>query len=190
MRLLPRHPACPDRGCASRTSASSSAFVPVAMTSASAGVYQRASLANSSPWRRASAAGEEDVGAPGRLDLVLPRQPVGVSVPANTSIAFARSCEPGGNASASSSGNGWSAQPDAPLGDQPGGRLVHQVAVLDALHAGGDRPLDRGGRVGMHGDVGAPVLGGFNGGAQLGLGEGGSRRAGCGATPRRHPPSA
>ena len=46
--------------------------------------------------------------------------------------------------------------------------FVHQMAVLDALHAGGDRPLDRGGRVGMHGDVGAPVLGGFDGGAQLG----------------------
>jgi hypothetical protein len=33
-------------------------------------------------------------------------------------------------------------QPDAPVGDQLGGCLVHQVAVLDALDAGGDRPLD------------------------------------------------
>ena len=61
--------------------------------------------------------------------------------------------------------------------------FVHQVAVLDALHAGGDRPLDRGGRVGVHGDVGAPVLGGFDGGAQLGLGEGGRVERAVG---RRH----
>ena len=33
--------------------------------------------------------------------------------------------------------------------------------------------LDRGRRVGVHGDVGSPVFGGFDGGAQLGLGEGG-----------------
>ena len=58
------------------------------------------------------------------------------------------------------------------FGHQPGGRLVHQMAVLDALHAGGDRPLDRRRRVGVHGDIGAPVLGGFDRGAQLGLGEG------------------
>ena len=34
-------------------------------------------------------------------------------------------------------------------------------------------PLDRGRRVGMHGDVGAPVLGRFDGRPQLGLREGG-----------------
>ena len=80
-------------------------------------------------------------------------------------------------------GERLNAQPDALLGDQLGGRFVHQVAVLDALHAGGDRPLDRGGRVGVHGDVGAPVLGGFDGGAQLGLGEGGHVERAVG---RRH----
>ena len=44
--------------------------------------------------------------------------------------------------------------------------------------------LDRRGRVRVHGDVGAPVLGGFNGGAQLGLGEGGRVERAVG---RRHP---
>ena len=109
-----------------------------------------------------------------------------LSVPANTSIALSRSNEPGGNASASSSGNACSAQPDALLGDQLGGRFVHQMAVLDALHAGGDRALDGLRRVRVHGDVGAPVLGGFNGGAQLGLGEGGRVERAVG---RRHPPA-
>ena len=66
-----------------------------------------------------------------------------LSVPANTADAFARSSEPGGNASAISSGNGCVLSQMPLLGDQLGGRLVHQVAVLDALHAGGDRPLDR-----------------------------------------------
>ena len=70
------------------------------------------------------------------------------------------------------------AQPDAFLGHQPRGRLVHQVAVLDAFHAGGDRPLDRGRRVGVGADIGAPILGRFDRGAKLGLGEGRRRRAG------------
>ena len=47
--------------------------------------------------------------------------------------------------------------------------FVHQMAVLDALHAGGNRALDRHGRVGVHGDIGAPVLGRLDGGAQLRL---------------------
>ena len=33
------------------------------------------------------------------------------------------------------------AQPDALVGDQSGGRLVHQVTVFDALHSGGNRAL-------------------------------------------------
>ena len=49
--------------------------------------------------------------------------------------------------------------------------FVHQVAVLDALDAGGDRPLDRSRRVGMGAEIRAPVFRGFDGGAQLGLGE-------------------
>ena len=49
------------------------------------------------------------------------------------------------------------AQPDVVVGDQVGRRFVHEVAVLDVLHAGGDRPLDRGRRVGVHRDVGLPV---------------------------------
>ena len=36
--------------------------------------------------------------------------------------------------------------------------------MFDALHTGGDGALDRLGRVGVHGHVGAPVLGGFDGG--------------------------
>ena len=86
---------------------------------------------------------------------------------------MARSREPGGNAVGQLVGERLSAQPDAFSAISLAVWFVHQVAVLDALHAGGDRPLDRGGRVGVHGDVGAPVLGGFDGGAQLGLGEGG-----------------
>ena len=46
------------------------------------------------------------------------------------------------------------------------------MAVLDAADAGGDRAADRDGGVGVDGDVGAPVFGGFDGGPQLGLGEG------------------
>ena len=40
-------------------------------------------------------------------------------------------------------GERLNAQPDALLGDQFGGWFVHQVAVFDALHAGGDRAPDR-----------------------------------------------
>ena len=47
------------------------------------------------------------------------------------------------------------------------------MAVLDAFHAGCDRALDRGRRVGVGADIGAPVLGRLDRGAQLGLGEGG-----------------
>ena len=66
-----------------------------------------------------------------------------LSVPANTSIALARSNEPGGNASAISSGNG------CVLNQMPFSAIslavafVHQVAVFDALHAGGNRAPDR-----------------------------------------------
>ena len=144
------------------------------MISASAGVYQRTSLANSCALALRQPRREQDVGAERRLDLVFLRQRRR-SCPCRRTprTALARSGEPGGNASAISSGNGWM------LNQMPFSAIslavcfVHQVAVLDALHAGGDRPLDRRGRVGVHGDVGAPVLGRFDGGAQLGLGEGG-----------------
>src|SRR5262249_21634231 len=46
------------------------------------------------------------------------------------------------------------------------------MAMLDALHAGGNRPLDRLGRVGMHGDIGSPIACGFDGGPQFFQGEG------------------
>ena len=57
------------------------------------------------------------------------------------------------------------------------------MGVLDALHAGGDGALDRSRRVGVHGDVGAPILGRFYGGAQFGLREGGRVE---GTVGRRH----
>ena len=62
-------------------------------------------------------------------------------------------------------------QPDMLFGHQLCGGLIHEVTVLDALDARGDRPLNRLGRVGMNGDVGVPVLSRFDGGVQLGLGE-------------------
>ena len=45
------------------------------------------------------------------------------------------------------------------------------MPVLDDLDAGRDRPLDRNRRVGVRADIGAPVLGRFDRGAKLGLGE-------------------
>ncbi len=95
-----------------------------------------------------------------------------LSVPAKTSYAFSLQ-RAGRKGVRQLVGKGLGAQPDALVGHQLGGLLVHQVAVLDALHARSDCPLDRSGRVGMHRDVGPPVLGGLDGGAQLGLGEGG-----------------
>src|SRR5262245_55897743 len=46
------------------------------------------------------------------------------------------------------------------------------MAMLDALHAGGNRPLDRLGGVGMHGAIGSPIACGFDGGPQFFQGEG------------------
>ena len=64
------------------------------------------------------------------------------------------------------------AEPDALVRHQLGGRFVHQMAVIDAFHAGRDRALDRGRGVGMDRDIGAPVFGRLDRGAQLGFGEG------------------
>ena len=51
------------------------------------------------------------------------------------------------------------------LGHELGRRLVDQVAMLDALDAGIDRGPDGPRRVGVHGDIGAPVFGCGHGGA-------------------------
>ena len=67
---------------------------------------------------------------------------------------------------------GLRAQPYSLVGDQPGRGVVHQMAVLDDFDARRDRALDRYRCVGMGADVSAPVLGGFDRGAKLGLGEG------------------
>ena len=56
------------------------------------------------------------------------------------------------------------------LGDELGGRLVHQVAVLDAFHSAADRCLNCARRIGVHGDIGAPVLRRVDRGAELGFG--------------------
>src|SRR6516162_10191020 len=69
-------PSLPGYGLRFPDSASSSAFVDVAMINASAGVYQRVSEARIAPCCCASA-GEQDIGAPCGLELVLLRQLVG-----------------------------------------------------------------------------------------------------------------
>ena len=78
------------------------------------------------------------------------------------------------------------AEPDALVGHQTRRRLVHQVAVLDALHARVDRPPDGGGRIGMHGDVSAAVGGSLHARAQFGLAEGEHIEGGA---RRRHAPA-
>jgi hypothetical protein len=57
------------------------------------------------------------------------------------------------------------AQPDASRGHQLGGGFIHQLAVLDALHASFDRLLDRPRRIRMRGDVRGLIVGGFDSGA-------------------------
>ena len=106
-----------------------------------------------------------------------------LSVPANTSSALARSCEPGGNASAISSGNGCvlSQMPFSAI-SLAVGSSIRWPCSMHFTPAAIARWIDVG-RVGVHGDVGAPVLGGFDGGAQLGLGEGGRVERAVG---RRH----
>lgn len=64
------------------------------------------------------------------------------------------------------------AQPDALVGYQLRGGIVHQKAMLDALHTRCNGLLDRFGREGMYSNVRAPVLGGFHGGPKLRLGKG------------------
>jgi hypothetical protein len=58
--------------------------------------------------------------------------------------------------------------PHALVGHQPGGRLVEQVAVIDTLDPGLDGLAHGAGRVGVHRDVGAPVLGRLDRGTQFG----------------------
>ena len=129
---------------------------------------------------------EQYVGAPRRLDLVLLRQPVS-RVSAREHLHRLFPLERTGRKHVGQLvRERLHAQPDALLGDQFRGRFIHQVAVFDAFHAGGDRAPDGLVRVRMHRDIGAPVPGGFNRGAQLGLGEG---RCVERAVRRRHPPA-
>ena len=60
------------------------------------------------------------------------------------------------------------------------------MTVLDALDAGRDRPLDRGRRIGVHGDVSLPIRRGLDARAQLGLAE----RHHVERCPRRRHPAA
>ncbi len=62
------------------------------------------------------------------------------------------------------------AEPDVVVGDELRRRFVHQVAVLDAANAAADRGADGARRVGVHGDISAPVLRRLDRGAELGLG--------------------
>src|SRR5262249_10588993 len=114
---------------------------------------------------------EYDVGPPGRLDLVFLGERdhrVGPGQYLHELLALERAWR---KRVSQLLGKGLRAQPDALLGHQLGAVLVHQVAVFDALHAGGNGALDRLGNVGVDGDVGAPVASGVDGGTQLGLGE-------------------
>ena len=52
-------------------------------------------------------------------------------------------------------------------GGQCDGFFVDQLSVLDAADAGGDGDTDGTGRIGVHGDVGAPVLGDLHRGPHL-----------------------
>ena len=63
---------------------------------------------------------------------------------------------------------GLGAQPDL-LSASMRRRIVHEVAVLDALRAGGDGSLDRRRRIGVHRDIGLAVGCGLDRGAQFGL---------------------
>ena len=75
--------------------ASNSALVPVAMASASAGLYQRTSEARIAPCCCASTCENRNIGAPRRLDLVLLRQFVCRGyAPGQTSSALAHELSP------------------------------------------------------------------------------------------------
>ena len=125
------------------------ALSPVAIASTSAGVYQRAIVARSAPWRCASA-WENRMSVPHAvLILYFLASVIGRVGAGHTSSNLLRSSEPGGKAWPISSGKGWvlSQMPFSAISLRR--RLVHEMAVLDALDAGGDRPLDRRGRVGV-----------------------------------------
>jgi regulator of protease activity HflC (stomatin/prohibitin superfamily) len=62
------------------------------------------------------------------------------------------------------------AKPDPAPSDQFSGRLVHQVAMLDASGAASDRGAYCARRIGVHRDIGAPVFRGVDCGAELGFG--------------------
>src|SRR5215813_2756110 len=112
------------------------------------------------------------VGAPGRFDLVLFGQLVG-RVRSGEHLHRLFSLERAWRKSLSQFvGERLHAQPDTLFGHQFGGRLVHQMAMLDALYASGDGALDRLGRVGMHGDIRSPIARGLDGGPQFLQGEG------------------
>jgi hypothetical protein len=129
-------------------------------------------------------AGEQDIGAPRGLDLVLLRQCVGWGDTAEHLIRLGSLDRTNRKALPQLVGERLQAQPDALLGDQPGGCIVHQEPVFDALHTGGNSQPDRIRRKRVRDDVGAPIVGYFNRGPQFGLGEGGDVER---AVRRRHP---
>jgi hypothetical protein len=65
------------------------------------------------------------------------------------------------------------AQPDTFVRYKFGRCVVHQETVFDTLHASRDGSPDRSRSKGMGDDIGAPIVGRFDRGAQFGLGEGG-----------------
>ena len=86
-------------------------------------------------------AGEQDIGAPRRLDLVLLRQLVGPGYAGPDLIRLGSLDRAHRKAQPQVLGERLHAQPNALLGDQFGGCFVHQEAVFDTLHASRNGPL-------------------------------------------------
>src|ERR1700735_3357592 len=149
-------PSLPRYGLRFPDKASNSALVDVAMTRASAGVYQRTREARIPPC----------------LDLVLLREGICFSDPWEDFVGLFSLHRPFWKTGPQFVGERLQAQPDALVGYQLRGGIVHQKAMLDALHTRRNGLLDRFGREGMYSNVSAPVLGGFHGGPKLRLGKG------------------
>ena len=110
--------------------------------------------------------GEDQVGAPGQLDLVLLRQAVEAVRPVDDRLRLEVSLLVG-KVGQAVGGERLGTEPDATVGEQLHRGFVDQVAVLDGLDARVDGPPDALDVVEVHGDVRAPVVRRLHGGAHL-----------------------
>ena len=83
---------------------------------------------------------EEDVGAEGGFDFVFAGQLIGAVGAGDHFEGLGAFLRAGREEVGEFGREGLGAEPDAALGDQLGGRFVHEVAVLDAADAGVDGP--------------------------------------------------